>query len=77
MTVARPMPLAPPVTIATLPTSRFMPILPSDAMVVLRGAVGKPDVSPSHVYASAAHASPINRPAAWICTVGTAKVIRT
>ena len=45
MTVARPMPLAPPVTIATLPASRVISISPSDAMVVLRGPAGKPSVS--------------------------------
>src|SRR5712664_1925914 len=45
ITVARPMPLAPPVTIATLPASRVMSISPSDAMVLLRRPAGKPSVS--------------------------------
>src|SRR6476619_7329829 len=51
MTVARPMPLAPPVTMATLPVSRVMSISPSDApssselIVLLRRAAGKPSVS--------------------------------
>jgi hypothetical protein len=50
MTVARPMPLAPPVTIATLPASRVISISPSDAasssgfMVLLRRLAGKPSV---------------------------------
>ncbi len=50
MTVARPMPLAPPVTMATLPASRcHLAISPSDAMVLLRTPPGKPSVSQNAV----------------------------
>src|ERR1700730_4970235 len=51
MTVARPMPLAPPVTPAPLPASRVISISPSDApssselIVLLRRPAGKPSVS--------------------------------
>src|ERR1700730_17267787 len=51
MTVARPMPLAPPVTNATLPASRAISISPSAApssselIVLLRRPAGKPSVS--------------------------------